>query len=270
MNMILFATACVTVIGLICAVALCAAAKFMGVPVDERVEQIIEALPGSNCGACGYVGCADYAEALASGNDVPPNLCIPGGADAAKQIGDILGVDAGAVAKKLAVVHCRTDCEALQTNMDYDGIKTCAAAKQLFNGEGACAFGCLGFGDCQFVCPSDAVCMDTGFAQIRTELCTGCGLCMKACPKRLITVEDTSATTIVLCKNIEKGALARKHCAYACIGCLKCARECPAKAITVEDNLASIDYDKCEHCGHCAEICPTKCIQLAVNIAAAV
>ena len=270
MTMILFATACVTIIGLICAVALCTASKFMGVPVDENVEKLTEALPGSNCGACGYVGCADYATALASGNDVKPNLCIPGGADTAKQLGEILGVDAGDVAAKLAVIHCRTDCEALQMNTDYDGIKTCTAAKQLFNGEGACAFGCLGFGDCQVVCPSEAICMDTGFAQIRTELCTGCGLCMKACPHRLITVEDARAATVVLCKNLEKGALARKQCAYACIACRKCSKECPAGAITVEDNLASIDYEKCEQCGHCVETCPTKCIQFAVSRVAVV
>ena len=35
------------------------------VEVDERVLAIIEALPGANCGGCGYVGCGEYAEAVA-------------------------------------------------------------------------------------------------------------------------------------------------------------------------------------------------------------
>ena len=270
MTMILFATACVTAVGLICAVALCAASKFMGVPSDINVERIIEILPGSNCGACGYIGCADYAAALASGNDIKPNLCIPGGADTGKQLGEIMGVDAGEVVKRLAIVRCRTDSEVRQTKMDYDGLETCAASKRLFNGNSACSFGCLGYGDCQAACPSGAICMDTGFAQIRTELCTGCGLCVKACPHKLIGVGDARITVVIMCKNIEKGAIARKHCAYACIGCNKCAKECPEEAITIKDNLARINYNKCTNCGHCVEICPTKCIKFTVNRTSAV
>jgi electron transport complex protein RnfB len=35
------------------------------VDVDRRVLDIIDALPGANCGGCGYVGCGEYAEAVA-------------------------------------------------------------------------------------------------------------------------------------------------------------------------------------------------------------
>ena len=47
--------------GVICAVMLSVASKVMAVPVDERIPKIRECLPGANCGACGYAGCADYA-----------------------------------------------------------------------------------------------------------------------------------------------------------------------------------------------------------------
>jgi len=37
------------------------------VEVDPRVEAILAALPGANCGGCGQVGCAEYAEAVVRG-----------------------------------------------------------------------------------------------------------------------------------------------------------------------------------------------------------
>ena len=43
------------------------ASKAFHVTVDPRVLQINEVLPGANCAGCGYVGCNDYAEAVARG-----------------------------------------------------------------------------------------------------------------------------------------------------------------------------------------------------------
>ena len=54
----------VTGIGLLCSVVLSAAAKFMAVQVDQRIEKARACLPGANCGSCGYKGCDDYARAL--------------------------------------------------------------------------------------------------------------------------------------------------------------------------------------------------------------
>ena len=34
------------------------------VEVDPKVEAINDALPGANCGGCGFVGCSEYAEAV--------------------------------------------------------------------------------------------------------------------------------------------------------------------------------------------------------------
>ncbi|MCL2380915.1 MAG: RnfABCDGE type electron transport complex subunit B [Treponema sp.] len=258
---IFIAVLSVTAVGASCAVMLCIAAKVMHVKVDERVAQLQEIMPGINCGACGYPGCSGYAEALVSGAGVKTNLCTPGGAEVLARISAILGVEAESVVPKTAVVNCLGDSGSQQKKMEYKGIQSCQAAKLLFGGEGACAFGCLGYGDCQIVCPTDAVCMQDSLARIRAGLCTGCGLCVKACPNDLISIENASAPVFVMCKNIEKGAVVRKKCSKGCIGCGKCARECPEKAIVVENSLARIDYAKCSGCGHCVQSCVAKCIK---------
>jgi len=261
MNGIYIAVFSVTAIGLFCAAVLSLASKLMFVKVDERVAEVQGALPGANCGACGYPGCSGYAVALLSGKGVKTNLCTPGGDDVVAKISALLGVKAESVVHKYAIVHCRGDSGAQQKKMDYFGIQSCAAAKQLYGGEGACAFGCLGSGDCQKLCPSNAICIENSLARIIPGLCTGCGLCVKTCPNNLISVESADRKVSVLCKNIEKGAAARKKCSNCCIACGKCVRECPAAAIVLEENLAGIDYEKCNSCGRCAEICVTKCIQ---------
>lgn len=60
-------------LGLILAIA----GKVFYVEVDTRVEQITNMLPGYNCGACGFPGCAGLAEALVSGDAKSPTQCKP-------------------------------------------------------------------------------------------------------------------------------------------------------------------------------------------------
>ena len=63
MEAIVIPAVIVAAIGLIAGIILTIASKLMFVPVDERVAAIEEILPGANCGACGFAGCADYAAA---------------------------------------------------------------------------------------------------------------------------------------------------------------------------------------------------------------
>lgn len=65
-------------LGIVLSVGLVIAAKMFAVESDERTEQIETALPGVNCGACGYAGCRSLAEAIASGK-APVNGCPVGG-----------------------------------------------------------------------------------------------------------------------------------------------------------------------------------------------
>ena len=251
----------VTAIGFLCAVILAVASKVMKVTADEKVERIRAALPGVNCGACGCSGCDKYAEALVH-EGAKANACIPGGNAVSEAISAILGIKAESVAPIGAVVHCRGDGNARRRKMEYTGIETCIAEKQLFGGQYACTFGCLGYGDCAAVCPEGAICIENGLARIDSRKCMGCGMCEKVCPNKVIYLEEKSSTAAVLCKNTQKGAIVRKQCASGCIGCSKCVRECPSGAISMVGSLAKIDYSKCSSCGKCAEVCVTKCISL--------
>ncbi|MFR4418709.1 MAG: (Fe-S)-binding protein [Ruminococcus sp.] len=47
------------VFGIVFGVLLTVISKVFAVKVDERAQKITETLPGANCGACGYAGCAD-------------------------------------------------------------------------------------------------------------------------------------------------------------------------------------------------------------------
>lgn len=53
-----------------------ASAKF-AVKEDPKVKLIEAALPGINCGACGFPGCSAFAKAIAQGK-APLDGCIPG------------------------------------------------------------------------------------------------------------------------------------------------------------------------------------------------
>jgi len=265
MDTIVIAIIYITVIGAVCAVILSVAAKVMYVAVDERIVKIQDALPGTNCGACGFPGCSGYAAALIEDSTTKSNLCPPGGAEAIAKISAVLGLglesESLAAVSKTAVVHCGGDADARVVKMAYKGIKTCYAAANVFCGESACAYGCIGYGDCITACPVDAVCLENGLARVNVN-CIGCGLCVNVCPTKIISINNSGLKPVIACSNIEKAAAVRKKCTKCCIGCSKCVRECPEKAIVMENNLAKIDYEKCSNCKHCIETCPTKCIQL--------
>ncbi len=227
---------------------------------NELAKNIRECLPGINCGACGYKGCDDYAEALAEGG-VKPSLCVPGAQKVSDEISEILGVEKEEVKDVVAFVACNGHSGATTTIAKYEGVQTCKAASMLYGGPNACRFGCLGFGDCAAACPADAICMSDGIARIDTSRCLGCGLCESICPKQIIYMVPQEAATVVMCSNKQKGGEARKACQNACIGCKKCEKTCPNGAIAVKDNLAVIDYNKCMHCGLCADECPTGCLK---------
>ena len=265
-NTIMLAILSVTALGLLCAAMLAIASKVMAIKVDERVAAVREVLPGANCGACGYSGCDRYAEALVH-EEAMTNLCTPGGDKVSADISAVLGVEAQDVLECVAAVYCRGDASARQHKMEYIGIESCSAAKQLYGGQNACYFGCIGFGDCAAVCPQNAICIEDGLARVDSRACTGCRLCVAACPNNIILLDYSVSTAAVLCKNTEKGAVVRQKCSRGCIGCMKCVRECPAEAIAVVDNLARVDQSKCSGCGHCVEICVTQCIKLDTGLA---
>ncbi len=260
---ILYAILIVTSLGAICAIGRVVAAKYMAVKVDEKEIEVRACLPGANCGACGYTGCDGYAKALASKTETKTNLCTPGGDAVSRALSETLGVAFMDVVEEVAHIACGGDCVHTVNKAEYQGIKTCSAAKMFYGGQGSCIYGCLGFGDCAEVCQNNAICIENGIAHVDTRLCGGCGLCVKACPRNLIALIPDVERVVVTCSNPQKGAQVRKICSNGCISCTKCEKVCPHGAIHMEQGVPVIDYAKCELCYLCAKSCPTGSIMIA-------
>ena len=130
---ILLAAAIVGGTGLFIGVFLGISGKKFAVETDERWEAIVDALPGNNCGGCGYAGCSGLATAIVSG-EAEVNACPVGGAPVAEEIGKIMGVDVSAQERKTAFVKCAGTCEAAKDEYTYSGIKDCIMASQMQDG----------------------------------------------------------------------------------------------------------------------------------------
>lgn len=249
--------------GLIFGLVLAFAAKVFQVDIDPRVEAIIAALPGANCGACGKAGCAGYADSIVHA-DAELNLCAPGGAAAVEKIAKIMGKDATAAENKIAVYHCSSGGKNnTKWKYEYHGIESCLSAVNISNGPNSCAWGCVGYNDCFKACKFDAIAVDeNGMRHVDLAKCVGCGACVKACPRGLIMLVPSNKHVSINCSSKAKNPLAKQLCGTErpCIGCNLCSRKCPVQAITVTDNLARIDYAKCIDCGLCATVCPTQAI----------
>ncbi len=246
-------------IGLFAAVTLGFAAKKFAVEVDPREMAALEVLPGANCGACGFPGCAGYAKALVAGT-IDLNQCPPGGADVVTKLAHILGVEASATARQIAVVLCQGDNRKAQLKYRYLGLEDCTAAQRIADGPKTCPGGCLGLGSCQRICPFDAIEMTAdGLAVISRENCTGCRKCVAVCPRDVIHMTPYESGVHVLCNSHDKGAVVRKYCQVGCIGCNICKKTVP-DSYKIENFLAEVIYEQDTEAGEAIAKCPTKCI----------
>ena len=246
-------------LGLLFGILLSVASNVFAVEVDPKVEAVRSALPGANCGACGFPGCDGLAKAIAEGR-APVTACPVGGAPVAEAVAEIMGVNAANVDRNVATVLCQGDCEKAKEKFIYEGIQDCRAANIVQGGSKACSYGCLGCGTCKDVCEFDAIRIIDGIAVIDKDKCTACMKCIDVCPKAIIELVPYDNQYIVKCKSKDTGKEVRGKCTVGCIGCQICVKNCPEDAFTFENNLAKIDYEKCINCGICAEKCPTKAI----------
>ncbi len=275
MNIILIAVIVLGAIGLIAASILYAASKRFAVCEDPRIAQIVDLLPGANCGGCGFPGCAGMADALVKGANIGhiDNLSCPvGGIDTMGKVADLLGLAIANSEPMVAVVRCQGTCENRARIVEYAGLRTCSAMHACGAGETACGYGCLGCGDCVAACQFGAIKInpETGIPEVDEEKCTSCSACVKACPRDIIELRKKGPKgrrVFVSCVNKDKGAVSMKACKVSCIGCGKCEKECPFGAITVTNQLSYIDFTKCRLCRKCVGVCPTHAI-VAVNFPA--
>ncbi|MDR1693493.1 MAG: RnfABCDGE type electron transport complex subunit B [Oscillospiraceae bacterium] len=244
--------------GIVLGFLLAAAAKLFYVKVDHRIGEIEEALPGANCGGCGYAGCSAFAAALAGG-DAEPNGCPAGGSAVAERLSSILGVETVKNTRLTALVRCSGGARA-RNRFQYEGIGDCHAAMRIAGGYKECPYGCIGLGSCVKSCPFSAISVVDGVAVVDHERCTGCQTCVSSCPKNIIVPVPYYADVNVACSSRDRGASLRRICDIGCLGCRICEKTCIHNAIHIEDNLAAIDFEKCTGCGDCAEKCPRKLI----------
>lgn len=134
-----------------------------GNPLKDELEQM---LPGSNCGQCGFPGCAAAAEALADGR-AEVTLCPPGGRALAGELADTLGV-----AIDLSAVEEATPVIAF-VNEDL----------------------CIGCCRCFQKCETDAlVGAPKQIHAVLPDICTGCGKCIEVCPTECIEMRPVEVT----------------------------------------------------------------------------
>ena len=219
-------------LGIVIGVVLAAASKIFYVYVDPKILAIEDALPGANCGGCGFPGCSANAEAIVAGKSAP-NSCVAAGPDVAVTIAGILGVSIEAREPDIARPGCTYGVEDADLKYIYDGLNDCRAAAVLSGGMKVCSIGCLGLGTCARACPFDAITMGPmGLPVVDEQKCTGCGTCERVCPKNIISL--SSVTRRIL----------REYTLEDCT--TPCQRACPA-GIDIREYIHQItlgNYEK--------------------------
>ena len=72
---------------------------------DPRFEAVRDALPGANCGGCGYAGCEGYAIAVVNDPAISAALCVAGSEEVSIAVGELTG--------KTVVLSCKSPDEFL-------------------------------------------------------------------------------------------------------------------------------------------------------------
>lgn len=267
MNTLVLTVLTLGVLGILLAVILYFVAQKFHVEEDPRIDDVEKMLPGANCGGCGFAGCRAMADALVTRDNIASLFCPVAGGETMKGIAGFLGKTAPDKEPMVATMRCGGTCQKRPKVNHYDGTLNCAVVNTFYVGESACAFGCIGYGDCVNACKFGALHLntETGLVEVDPDKCTACGACVKACPKGLFELRKKwpkNRAIYVACRSKNRGAVVMKACKAGCIGCGKCAKVCPFDAITIDNNLAYIDPDKCKLCRKCYNECPTGAIRL--------
>ncbi|UCE20652.1 MAG: Fe-S cluster domain-containing protein [Gemmatimonadota bacterium] len=254
-------------LGLLLGLGLAVASKKFAVTIDPKIEQVLDVLPGANCGGCGYPGCSGFAEAVVGGKVLVTD-CKPGGPEIAEKIAEILGVEVGDVAPEVASVHCQGGRAEAVEKCRYEGLESCAAAELIAHGSKGCQYGCLGLGDCVRGCPYEALAMsDNGLPVVLEEKCTACGLCVSACPRDIMQLIPKHAGVYLGCVSQDRAKAVKTVCTVGCIGCKLCStpKVTPSGAITMDGNLPVIDYTVEDGLENAVTKCPTKSFVLRLR-----
>ncbi len=260
---LLTSTAIMGGMGTLFAIGLAIADKKLHVDEDPRIELLVDALPGANCGGCGVPGCGAFADALVQGK-AEVTGCPVNSADDVVELAEIMGVEATAGLRNIARVLCHGGDAEVAKRGEYLGVKTCMAAHLNKGGDKLCEFGCMGYSDCITVCPFDAIYMnDNNIPTVIEEKCTGCNNCVVACPRDIIELVPEDKNLFVFCRSQDEAKYARSVCTVSCVGCGACVKGSDESLMCMNGNLPVIDYSQ----GGTVDILPTaKCPNHSINM----
>lgn len=137
--------------------------------MTDLADRILATLPQTQCTRCGYLDCAAYAQAVASGvADI--NQCPPGGVQGVTRLAAITG-------QPVKPLNPDNGIEAPRSMMFID------------------EDWCIGCTLCIKACPVDAIVGSNKLMHTVIETdCTGCELCLPVCPVDCILVENASGS----------------------------------------------------------------------------
>ena len=90
MNLILISMGVLGVTGFVAAVLLYVVSLIFKVEEDPRIDLVVAALPGANCGGCGFAGCRNFAEACVKAGGIDGLACPVGGEPTMEDVKRIL------------------------------------------------------------------------------------------------------------------------------------------------------------------------------------
>ncbi|MFP4071231.1 MAG: RnfABCDGE type electron transport complex subunit B [Desulfovibrionales bacterium] len=260
MDLIIISIIVLAAMGFVAAVLLSASSRLLHVDEDPRVEAVANALPGTNCGGCGYAGCDGYAVAVLYDPDVPPNKCCAGDAELAERVAWLSDKAVTESESRVAFRRCDRSGGNVRKEFEYSGVPTCRGIKMVQDGPYACKYSCFGLGDCVDACPFNAMSLQNGMVSVDPEACTACGKCISVCPNSIMELVPKRSRVMVFCASKDKGKQVSSVCDVGCISCMKCIRKCPAKAISIKDSRIHIDHQAClEYGPGCEEACVAIC-----------
>lgn len=239
--------------------------KTLRVKEDPIVEQVVELLPGLNCGACGQAGCTAFAKNVAKNKDLGTG-CLPLDEEINEQIADIIGAAHIGMPKLKLITKCSATCQQQKRSFEYRGPESCAVV-DVSGGNIDCKYGCLALGDCVRVCPVEALTIEEGTVVIDNETCIDCGACVRTCPRALLEfadVGDSKEYYVVGCSNPEDALSTKKVCSVGCIGCGICIKLVKESPYYLENKISRLDYKKAqgrEDIQIAMDKCPVKIIK---------
>ena len=151
----------------------------------------------------------------------------------AEKVAEITGKTAGEAGDLISWLRCSRNEGEVKKKHSYVGFDTCQAAAIAFGGPHECNYACIGYGDCEVACPFHAIHMKDGMPVIDPDECTGCGVCIKACPKGVLQLLPKDATCFVPCSSRDSGKAVTNVCKAGCIHCMACTRK-TKDAVTME------------------------------------